>query len=67
YAAGRDTGIIDLVMVGDIDKEYLRNCVEKAEKLIHRKVRTLVLSEEEFEDNKESLQADRALLLWQEE
>lgn len=67
YAAGRDTGIIDLVMVGNIDKEYLMTCVEKVEKLIQRKVRTLVLSEEEFETNKESLQADRALLLWKEE
>lgn len=67
YAAGRDTGIIDLVMVGNIDKEYLMTCVEKVEKLIQRKVRTLVLSEEEFEANKESLQADRALLLWREE
>lgn len=67
YAAGRDSGIIDLVMVGSIDKEYLMKCVEKVEKLIQRKVRTLVLSEEEFELNKESLQADRALLLWREE
>lgn len=67
YAAGRDTGIIDLVMVGSIDKEYLMTCVEKVEKLIQRKVRTLVLSEEEFELNKESLKADRALLLWKED
>lgn len=67
YAAGRDSGIIDLVMVGSIDKEYLMKCVEKVEKLIQRKVRTLVLSEEEFELNKESLHADRALLLWREE
>ncbi|MEQ9413400.1 MAG: winged helix-turn-helix domain-containing protein [Cyclobacteriaceae bacterium] len=66
YAAGRDTGIIDLVMVGSIDKEYLMKCVEKVEKLIHRKVRTLVLSEREFKVNKESLHADRALLLWKE-
>ena len=67
YAAGRDSGIIDLVMIGSIDKEYLMKCVEKVEKLIQRKVRTLVLSEEEFELNKNSLQADRALLLWREE
>lgn len=67
YAAGRDSGIIDLVMVGAIDKEYLMKCVEKVEKLIQRKVRTLVLSEEEFELNKESLHAERALVLWQEE
>ncbi|MBX2910539.1 MAG: winged helix-turn-helix domain-containing protein [Cyclobacteriaceae bacterium] len=65
YAEGRDSGIIDLVMVGAVDKEYLFKCVEKVEALIQRKVRTLVLSEEEFEKNKKSLHAERALVLWQ--
>jgi DNA-binding transcriptional ArsR family regulator len=67
YAEGRDSGIIDLVMVGDIDQAYLQECVRKAEKLINRKVRTLVLSEAEFEGNKKSLNPDKALLLWQAE
>jgi DNA-binding transcriptional ArsR family regulator len=67
YAEGRDSGIIDLVMVGDIDQVYLQECVLKAEKLINRKVRTLVLSEEEFEGNKKSLNPDKALVLWQAE
>lgn len=64
YAVGRDSGIIDLVMVGSIDAIYLQECVVKVEKLIHRKVRTLLLSESEFEKNKINLQADKALLLW---
>lgn len=67
YAEGRDTGIIDLVLVGSIDQAYLMNCVEKAEKLINRKVRTLVLTEAEFESNKKSLNSERALLLWRDE
>lgn len=67
YAEGRDSGIIDLVMVGDIDQAYLQECVRKAERLIHRKVRTLVLSEGEFENNRKTLNPDKALLLWQAE
>ena len=67
YAAGRDSGIIDLVMVGEIDQAYLRSCVNKVEGLIQRKVRTLVLTAEEFEANKKNLNPDKALVLWQEE
>lgn len=67
YAKGRDTGIIDLVLVGEIDQAYLQECVAKAEKLINRKVRTLVLTEPEFELNRKSLNPDQALLLWQAE
>lgn len=67
YAAGRDTGIIDLILVGTLDQTYLQKCVEKVEGLIHRKIRTLVLTEEEFEANRVNLNADKALVLWQEE
>ena len=66
YAEGRDSGIIDLVMVGELDNAYLQECVGKVEKLIHRKVRTLVLTPEEFENTKARLNPERALLLWKE-
>jgi DNA-binding transcriptional ArsR family regulator len=64
YAEGRDSGIIDLVVVGDIDQAYFKQCVDKVEKLISRRVRTLVLSEIEFEQNKLNLHPDKALWLW---
>jgi predicted transcriptional regulator len=64
YAEGRDSGIIDLIIVGDIDQEYFKQCVDKVEKLINRKLRTLVLTEKEFETNKDHLHADKALWLW---
>ena len=47
YANGIDSGIIDLVLIGDINKTYLVNLVEKAEALIHRKIRYLVYDSEE--------------------
>jgi DNA-binding transcriptional ArsR family regulator len=66
YAKGRDSGIIDLVLVGKLDQAYLQECVNKVEKLIHRKVRTLVLTAEEFEYNRATLNPDKALVLWKE-
>lgn len=67
YAEGKDSGIIDLILVGDINSKNLHGYVEKAEGLIKRKVRTLVLSNEEFEKNKKSLHAETALWLWKRE
>jgi hypothetical protein len=65
YANGKDSGIIDLVLVGDVNQQNLLNYVQKAETLINRRIRTLVLSAEEFEKNKKSLESDVALWLWQ--
>ena len=67
YAQGKDSGIIDLVVVGEIDREKLRELCLKAEKLIKRKIRTLVLTLEEFEGYKNTLEVERALWLWVEE
>lgn len=47
YAKGKDTGIVDLVLVGDIDKTYLLTLIEKAETIIHRKIRFLALTAQE--------------------
>lgn len=63
YANGKDSGIIDLVLVGRVDSQALHNYVKKAEDLIHRKIRTLVLSNDEFEQNKKSLKPETALWL----
>jgi hypothetical protein len=67
YADGKDTGIIDLVLVGDINVLPARGYVEKAEKMIGRKIRLLVLTPDEFEVNKKSLNYERSLCLWQKE
>jgi len=67
YAEGRDTGIIDLVVVGDIDRQYFKQCVDKVEKLISRRIRSLVLSEKEFESSGPSLNPDKALWLWRDD
>ncbi len=66
YAEGRDTGIIDLVLVGDVDRENLQDLVEKTERYINRKIRYLVLSEAEYQSMKENLEKRPNIVLWQE-
>lgn len=64
YAEGRDTGIIDLILVGDIDRHNLDDLVTKTERFIQRRIRTLVLSAGEFEYLGDRLGEQHALLLW---
>lgn len=42
FAAGKDSQIIDLIFVGDIDKIYLIHLIDKVEKLIKRKIRYII-------------------------
>lgn len=66
YAKGKDTGIIDLVFVGDVDKKYIVTMVEKAERMIKKKVRFIIYNTEEWEAGKYATEQDSAyLLLWE--
>jgi DNA-binding Lrp family transcriptional regulator len=64
YAEGKDTGIIDLVLVGDIDQENLVDLVQKTERYIDRKIRTLVLTTGEWTKMQPSLVKRPLLRLW---
>jgi len=50
-ARGLDSSIVDVTIIGDgIDTQYLAKLVEKAEKLIERRIRTLVYEpDDDFE------------------
>lgn len=65
YAEGKDSGIIDLVLVGDIDHYHLNDLSRKTEKYIKRKIRSLVLSNEEFKSFISKMEKRPSLLLWQ--
>jgi hypothetical protein len=64
YAQGKDSGIIDLILVGKIDREQLFSYIDRTEGLINRKVRPLILSTVEFEKHKEVLLRDDSIILW---
>ena len=66
YAKGKDSGIIDLTIVGTINKDYLNKLVEKTEFLIKRKIRPLVLSMDEYLQLKDHLDAEKSLVIWAE-
>ncbi|MFN5920316.1 MAG: ArsR family transcriptional regulator, partial [Bacteroidota bacterium] len=51
-ARGLDNPIIDLVFVGEIDKNYLLKLTERAEKLIQKKVRFVIFTAKEFDSQK---------------
>lgn len=64
YAKGIDSGLIDVVLVGDVDIKTLEKFVYKTGKLIDRKIRPLVLNNVEFEKLKVRLDIDNALPIW---
>jgi DNA-binding transcriptional ArsR family regulator len=65
YAEGKDTGIIDLVLVGDIDQHNLQDLTRKTERYIERKIRTLVLTNEEYKTLAPNLSKRPNFILWQ--
>ncbi len=63
YAKGKDSGVIDVALTGNVDKQYLQELIGKAEKLMQRKIRALVFTSDEFEGYTKK-QNEPFLLLW---
>lgn len=53
YAEGRDTGLVDVLVVGDVDTAKLDNLCRVVEQKINRKIRMLVIDLEEFETSRD--------------
>ena len=65
YAEGKDSGIIDLVLVGDIDEYHLNDLSRKTERYIKRKIRPLVVSRSEYRVLLPKLKDRPRLLIWE--
>jgi len=65
YAEGKDTGIIDILLVGNINMYHLNDLTQKTEQYIKRKIRTLVMSREELEEYRTTMQARASVLIWE--
>ncbi|MEI6125256.1 MAG: winged helix-turn-helix domain-containing protein [Pseudomonadota bacterium] len=65
YAEGKDSGIIDLVLVGKIDQNQLRDLSKKTERYIKRKIRSLCMSRDEFKEFECNFKKRPRLLLWE--
>jgi DNA-binding transcriptional ArsR family regulator len=63
YASGKDTGVIDILLIGEVNKLYLQELIEKAEDLVQRKIRYLVMNQLEL-DNYLNNYNGHLLLVW---
>lgn len=64
FAKGIDSNIIDLVFIGNsVNNSYLVNLINKAEKMIDRRIRHLIISNDEINDFITPDKKD-CLLLW---
>ena len=67
YARGVDSGLIDIVLVGNINKIELDRIVNKRGREISRKIRPLVVTKQELQQLWTQLDMNHALLIWGEE
>ncbi len=64
FARGLDSQIIDLIFIGNIDKEFLIKLIDKAEQVINRKIRYLIYQDEEFKKIEWNQADPEPVLLW---
>ena len=64
YAEGKDTGIIDILLVGNIDQYHLDDLTQKTERYIKRKIRSLVLSDDEYRQMQPRIEQRPLILVW---
>lgn len=64
-AKGVDSQIIDLILVGTIDKIFFLNLIDKTEKLLKKKIRFVIYSPSEAVSL--TFHPEENLLLWQQE
>lgn len=65
YAEGKDTGIVDLLLVGNLDQYHLNDLSRKTERYIKRKIRSLVLNRDEFKEFEPKLKTCPNILIWE--
>ena len=64
YARGIDSGLIDIILIGEINTMELNRIAERRSKDINRKIRPIVVTEEELKGLWNQLDMDRSLLIW---
>ncbi|MFT9850456.1 ArsR family transcriptional regulator [Aneurinibacillus sp. REN35] len=64
YAAGIDSGRIQLIIIGAVDETYLSLLTEKAERLIERRIETRVFRRSELEYVLKDFKDKNILVVW---
>lgn len=55
YAMGRDSGLIDVLIVGDVNLEKVQRLRPNLEKEIRRKIRVMIMGAREFDESRDML------------
>lgn len=66
-AKGIDSPIIDLLLIGEVKKEYLLHLIEKSEQMISRKIRYIVYDRNGYEKLGKDAFEVQPLLIWKNE
>tara|TARA_Y100000816_G_scaffold226665_1_gene171701 strand:+ start:2056 stop:2601 length:546 start_codon:yes stop_codon:yes gene_type:complete len=64
YARGIDSGLIDIILIGNINKIELDRIAERRGEDISRKIRPMVVTVKELRSLWMQLEMDQALLIW---
>ena len=64
YARGIDSGLIDIVLVGNINKQELDRIAERRGNDLSRKIRPMIVTVKELRSLWGQLNMDHALLIW---
>ena len=64
YAHGIDSGLIDIILLGKINKMKLDRIAERRGRDISRKIRPMVVTKKELRSLWKQLNMDHALLIW---
>ena len=64
FARGIDSDIIDLILVGEINQEYLMHLIGRAESMVKRRIRYLVYDHQGGYDATWQMKEPAPLLIW---
>jgi predicted nucleotidyltransferase len=64
FARGLESKVIDIVIIGDIDREYLLLLIDKVEVVIEKKIRFIIYTQVDFDENREDILNQDHFLLW---
>jgi hypothetical protein len=62
YAKGKDSGTIELVLVGTVNENYLKKLITKAQNLLHRDIKITVMAGAQYDLNPKPF--EKSLLIW---
>ena len=65
-AKGMNSSVVDLIFIGHLNKNYLTNQIGKSEKIISKKIKYIIYTEDEFSVYRKQLK-EEIFILWKKE